>query len=318
MYENPLNFLYFVFIPILVYFLVFGSIFKKLNIKKKEIRSIFSQDNIPDNLTPIEVGYIIKGDIPRNIIASEIIYLATEGYIKIKKAGKCHYGLNYEKKDDFEFSLLKEVDYLPSYDKEIIRQIFKKSVVRVGTVALFSKSFYMGNSGDFNVSELLFDYLDKSLTQKNYYNSFSTSKITKKNAILILSSSFVLAISSFCIYLSLIDSINLYHVVAIFLLPIISLLFYIESFTKSKTPSGSKVVQKIYNFKDFLQNMTLPIDSNLFEKYFPYAVVLGIENEWAKKFENVDIPTSDWYDGGSSKSTSEILLVNSTLNTNLV
>ena len=54
--------------------------------------------------------------------------------------------------------------------------------------------------------------------------------------------------------------------------------------------------------------MTSPKDTpELFEKYLPYAIALGVENRWAKRFEGVLAAASAqgqqgfaWYSGSSS------------------
>lgn len=62
------------------------------------------------------------------------------------------------------------------------------------------------------------------------------------------------------------------------------------------TPEGRKVLDHVLGFKMYLETaeqrrfdaLNPPeIDLSLFEKYLPYAIALGCENEWASKFDNV-------------------------------
>lgn len=46
----------------------------------------------------------------------------------------------------------------------------------------------------------------------------------------------------------------------------------------------------------------------LFEKLLPYAIVLGVEKEWAKKFENLYTTPPDWYSGSSLHAFSAVHL----------
>lgn len=46
----------------------------------------------------------------------------------------------------------------------------------------------------------------------------------------------------------------------------------------------------------------------LFMKYLPYAIALGVEEKWAKVFEDITIPNPDWYDGGNLAAFSAVAL----------
>ena len=44
-----------------------------------------------------------------------------------------------------------------------------------------------------------------------------------------------------------------------------------------------------------------------FSEYLPYAIALGVEKQWAKQFEHLDINTDDWYQGRGSGFNSVLL-----------
>jgi hypothetical protein len=65
---------------------------------------------------------------------------------------------------------------------------------------------------------------------------------------------------------------------------------------KAYTKEGRAVTDHILGFKMYLAqaeqrmyNMLTPPEKNLelFEKYLPYAIALGVENEWAEKFDSI-------------------------------
>jgi len=82
------------------------------------------------------------------------------------------------------------------------------------------------------------------------------------------------------------------------------------------TPEGRKVLDHIAGFKQYLtitererlDRMTQPRDTpELFEKYLPYAIALGVENRWAERFQSVLAAASvqgqqtfAWYSGSSN------------------
>jgi uncharacterized membrane protein YgcG len=93
------------------------------------------------------------------------------------------------------------------------------------------------------------------------------------------------------------------------------------------TPEGRKALDHIAGFKQYLSitegerldRMTMPQDTpQLFEKYLPYAIALGVENRWAERFESVLAAASAqgrqgfaWYSGSSSPWSSPTSFVDS-------
>ncbi len=62
------------------------------------------------------------------------------------------------------------------------------------------------------------------------------------------------------------------------------------------TPEGRTVLDHIAGFKQYLSiteterldRMTPPADTpEIFEKFLPYAIALGVENRWADRFQSV-------------------------------
>lgn len=102
------------------------------------------------------------------------------------------------------------------------------------------------------------------------------------------------------------------------LLPALSLPIVISAFWWISAPTieGRQVLDHIAGFKQYLSiterdrldRMTPPDDTpQLFEKYLPYAIALGVENRWAKRFESVLAAAAAqgqsgfvWYSGSHS------------------
>jgi uncharacterized membrane protein YgcG len=101
-------------------------------------------------------------------------------------------------------------------------------------------------------------------------------------------------------------------------LPALALPLVVTAFwwISAPTPEGRKVLDHIAGFKQYLSitererldRMTPPADTpELFEKYLPYAIALGVENHWAKRFTGVLTAAAAqgrqgflWYSGSSS------------------
>lgn len=68
----------------------------------------------------------------------------------------------------------------------------------------------------------------------------------------------------------------------------------------SRSGQGSQVLGQWMAFRRFLKQST-PIKAsstseNLFNKYLPYAIVFGVEPEWAKRFFKATFVKPDWYE----------------------
>jgi len=83
------------------------------------------------------------------------------------------------------------------------------------------------------------------------------------------------------------------------------LIFYFLSFEVKLTDQGHEEREKWLGFKEFLYRVeryrVQDLTPDTFERFLPYAMVFGIEKQWAKHFEGIVVDNPDWY--SSSKST---------------
>jgi uncharacterized membrane protein YgcG len=81
-------------------------------------------------------------------------------------------------------------------------------------------------------------------------------------------------------------------------LPVLALPVILSAFwwMAAPTPEGRAVLDHIVGFKQYLSiteterldRMTAPTDTpEIFEKYLPFAIALGVENRWAERFQSV-------------------------------
>ena len=101
-------------------------------------------------------------------------------------------------------------------------------------------------------------------------------------------------------------------------LPLLSLPLVVSAFwwIAAPTDEGRKVLDHIAGFKQYLSitererldRMTAPMDTpEIFERYLPYAIALGVENRWADRFSGILTAAAAqgqqgfaWYSGSSS------------------
>jgi hypothetical protein len=70
-------------LPVLVFFIMFAR-WRKVGRDPKGKGVIVPQYDVPENLTPFEVSCIVNQKNSQGDISAEIVYLATQGYLKIR------------------------------------------------------------------------------------------------------------------------------------------------------------------------------------------------------------------------------------------
>lgn len=73
----------------------------------------------------------------------------------------------------------------------------------------------------------------------------------------------------------------------------------------ARTVAGARVLAAVLGFEEFLGRVEadrlerVVRTPELFEKYLPFAMALGVEHRWARAFEGIGRKSPDWYQGGS-------------------
>ncbi len=74
----------------------------------------------------------------------------------------------------------------------------------------------------------------------------------------------------------------------------------------ARTVRGARALEGVLGFEDFLLRVEgdrlrrLDKSPELFEKYLPYAMALGVEKSWARAFEDIYRQPPEWYRGSHS------------------
>jgi uncharacterized membrane protein len=74
-------------------------------------------------------------------------------------------------------------------------------------------------------------------------------------------------------------------------------------FMPSRTPRGARELEKVLGFREFLSRVERDRlertvkTPEMFEKYLPYAMALGVEDNWAKAFDGIYTQPPSWYSG---------------------
>jgi uncharacterized membrane protein YgcG len=254
--------------------------------KDPEEGVLVARYNPPKGFSPASLRYIRQMYYDDKVMTAAIVNLAVKGYLVIKKKGKTH---SLHKVDD---ETLRPA-MAPGED-ELYTAIFKED--DVVTLKDFNHKL-LGNARTDHSESLREDY-------KNHY--FKTNSLLSLPAIVIVIGSLLISVN--------IGNGPTPFVIATIVLSFLTMAFFAISM-KRPTIRGRKLLDEMLGFKDFLEiaekdelNLRNPPAKTpeLFEAFLPYALALGVDQQWSERFATVlaairnpdgSAYSPSWYDG---------------------
>ena len=246
--------------------------------------TIVPQYDVPDGLTPLEVGTIFRERVRNSDISAEIIHLAIKGYVSIGYIEEKK--LLYSKKD-YELVKLRNESDLDDADKSIMQHIFANADASVRISKL--KDIFVQHVGE--IKKAVF----AKVISGGYYKTSP-----EVSAVYGIFGSLAIFVGIFIVEKSFITT-------ASFVVSGI-IVFVFARLMPAKTEKGMASYEYILGLrlylqiaeKDRLEFHNAPEKKpEIFEKLLPYAMVLGVEKAWAKEFAGVYIQQPSWYHGAS-------------------
>jgi uncharacterized membrane protein YgcG len=256
------------------------------------LRPIAAQYEPPDNLTPGEVGTLIDNSVDMRDITATIVDLAVRGFITIEEQKKDHLlGLTHS--NEYVFHLKKaQSDW---------------AALKPHEQQLLSGLFSAGNAGD-------------SVSLEALHNTFYTTIPGIKNQIFA-------SLVGKGYYTRRPDSVG-GGIWASNHLGMAPLPFFAAGiltgliicgfgwFMPARTQSGARALEGILGFEDFLSHVEsdrfnrMIKTPEMFEKFLPFAMALGVEKNWSKAFQGIYTQPPQWYQGSYGPGFYPYLFVN--------
>lgn len=238
-------------------------------------------DNRP--LTPGEVGALIDEKLDPRDITSTIIGLAVKGYIKIEETKK--EGLVFEKTDYYIKKVKGPDENLTPFEKELMEDLIP--AYQPGTLVSELKNKFYTNLP--RLKKMIYE----DLVGKKYFLS-NPEKV--RNSYMTVA--FVLSVFLIVALMILVTEAGGKNFVAGILtgIPI----FGFGRVMPAKTRTGAMAYVDSLGFQEFMNRaekdrLERMGDMNLFSKFLPYAIALGVADNWAKAFEGIYQDPPDWY-----------------------
>jgi len=265
----------------------------------RDKRAVVVEYSSADELPPAAMYQVLKQSHNTNYMVSEIIYLATRKYLKIKKTEVQGF---FGKKDDYVLVLEKK-DYradqnLAEYQKSILDLLFigsEAALAELKTEFSFAEAKGLMRSNP-SYYQKQFSQIKKEIdSYVSVYFEFSPKKALVFMGIFCGS----LAFSLFFI----LPFVNEYLISLIFVNLMITevLLFLIAYFGLPKyTEQGKDVHWKLKGLVLYLktaeaERFKFGELTDLFEKLLPYAISIGLLKKWLKIMADIYKTPPEWY-----------------------
>ncbi|MCA9381371.1 DUF2207 domain-containing protein [Candidatus Dojkabacteria bacterium] len=252
-----------------------------------KVRTIVPKFSPPEGIMPYLLGSLKDEKVDKRDISGTIIDLAYRGFIHIKEV---------KKNKEYELTKLegKEGEQLDEIEKDLIKALFGNAD-KVNTKNLKSNSFTT------KIFSLTKDIYQK-MKDDGYFeeNPESTRLLYVGLGVFGLIAGIAIAVGGSILFTMLTGELSFLTIGVALAVGGLGYLI-ISQYMPAKTHKGSEVFAEIQGFKMYLetaerfrvQNLT----PELFEKYLSYAVVFGIEKQWAKNFKDIYNQTPEWYEG---------------------
>jgi uncharacterized membrane protein YgcG len=266
---------------------------------RKRSQTVVAQYEAPDGLAPAQIGLLSDNKVALQELSATLLDLAVRGYIKISQIRP----KTWYRKADYRFDKQKDFIGLKNYEKSLIDIFF---VGEDTTVTMSDVTTKMSAS---STSSLKIQGINKQiadgLKDAGYYSYIPTSSAGQ---LIAHSFIFVIWISVFGFNILANNNFSYGSIIVVAIIVIIQVVFLLRR-TKL-TPAGLEEWAKVEGFKLYLKVAeSARIDFSdapaktpeRFNVLLPYAVALGVEKQWAKQFEGIDLAQSNgWYAGDPS------------------
>ncbi|HBE89750.1 MAG: hypothetical protein A3E37_02525 [Candidatus Andersenbacteria bacterium RIFCSPHIGHO2_12_FULL_46_9] len=262
------------------------SIWRKYGRDPKGRGAIPAQYDPPEGLSPAQAGTILDERTDQTDLTADIVHMAVNGYLKIRRI---EVDKLFGKNIDYELIKVKEADrLLTSPEKELYKSLFGENKERVKVSDLKNKF-----------------YKDWEKVKKVTYESVVELGYFPRNpntvrAIYILIG-IVLGGGVSFLSASLLGSIGVVSaIISGLVIVIFGLLMPV------KTIKGVLTKEYILGLKRYISiaekerikfHNAPEKNPELFDRLLPFAMMLGVEKEWAKQFADIYKQSPSWYEG---------------------
>jgi uncharacterized membrane protein len=277
-------------IPPLVFFGMF-RLWRRRG-RDPELSPIATQYEPPVSMTPAELGTLIDGKPDMRDITSTIVDLAVRGYLHITETKDEHlFGLFSSK--DYAFTLKKtrnEWTSLKPHERDLLDALFSGDTSV--TLSDLKNKFYKHLPG-------LRNGLYGNLVSDGFYSG-RPDRVRSMYVVGGVVFGLLVGFGS-AMFMAWLGMQPAAGIIAGILSGLIVVMFGWSM--PSRTVQGTRQLEKVLGFREFLSRVEgdrldrMVKTPEMFEKFLPFAMALGVEDNWAKAFEGIYKEPPSWYTG---------------------
>jgi uncharacterized membrane protein YgcG len=258
----------------------------------------------PEGLGPAEVGTLVDNSPDSRDLMAMLVDCAVKRVIRIRETRAA----GWFAKAEYAFELLKPRDRwtnLTPGEERLLTSMFDATtapptpsgIVQTVTSDELTNRFYRHLPG---IRSAVFD----ALVRDGHYRE-RPDNVTQRYVVTAIASAILL----FAVGFGLTSLV--FHAIPGWMLPVILgsavltalVVAGIGVFMPARTVKGANARMGILGFEEYLGRVdrhrlaTMPLTPELFERFLPYAMALGVDARWAKAFEGICKEPPDWYVG---------------------
>jgi uncharacterized membrane protein YgcG len=258
-------------------------------------RPIAPQYEPPEGLTPAELGTLVDNSPDMRDITATLVDLAVRGYLQIEEhEEKALLGLRTTR--EYRFSIRKSASdwsELQPHEQALLDALFAGGVRRSVSSSTLEHSFYVH-------LPRIRDRIFSRLLERRYYPQ-RPDKVKQRYVLVGILVGFLVG-GGEVLAGSYLGQSLLPAALSAVLSAACTIGFGLVM--PARTVRGTRTLEGVLGFEEFLSRVEgerlqrMAKTPEMFEKYLPYAMALGVEKNWARAFEGIYRQPSDWYVGG--------------------
>ena len=257
-----------------------------------ELLPIATQYEPPDGMSPAELGTLIDGTPDMRDITATLVDLAVRGYVHIT-----------ETEDEALFGLITTEDYRFELKRPASEWAALKSHERHLLASMFGSSDAVTLSSLKNTFYTKLPALKSDLYGMLVRHGFYAARPDHVRAWYVCGGIAVGVVIGFASAFVL-DRLGMQPAAGV-LAGVLSgaVIVVFGFFMPARTVRGTRELEKVRGFEEFLGRVEgdrlqrVAATPEMFERFLPYAMALGVEETWAKKFEGIAHTPPQWYSG---------------------
>lgn len=282
-------------LPLVIPPLIFAAMYRlwRKRGRDPELAPIAAQYEPPPQMTPAELGTLVDGKPDMRDITASIVDLAVRGFLHIEEVeNERFFGLYTDR--DYTFTLKKDRGQwtaLKPHERDLLEAMFTGAGTSV-TLSDLKNKFYKHLPG---LREELYGRLVK--------DGFYTGRPDRVRLAYVIGG-ILLGVLIGVASAAILTARGMQPVSGIAAGVASALIVVVFGwFMPSRTARGTRELEKVLGFREFLSRVEadrldrLVKTPEMFEKFLPFAMALGVENTWAKAFDGIYSQPPSWYTG---------------------